>query len=128
MLSVVSWNTSPRRVSVQRSACGIVTLIARALTSRSLLMDGCSHANRRRQPPPPPRERLSGRRRTRSPTAARTAVIGTGRRARPPTKVGRLLVFCCQFSGLALDDGFLGSLTFPRKSGPRTPRPSLPHL
>src|SRR3954454_11891791 len=46
-LSVVSKNSCPRRVSLQRSASGIVTLIARALTSTatSLLMDAWWHAN-----------------------------------------------------------------------------------
>src|SRR3954452_7841275 len=46
-LSVVNKNSSPRRVSLQRSASGIVTLIARALTSTatSLLMDAWWHAN-----------------------------------------------------------------------------------
>src|SRR5689334_5074930 len=41
MLSVVSMNSSPRLTSVQRSSAGIVTLMARALTSgpTSLPMD-----------------------------------------------------------------------------------------
>jgi hypothetical protein len=47
---LVGVNSSPRRVSVQRSPSGIVTLIARALTSgaTSLLMAAYSHASRRR--------------------------------------------------------------------------------
>src|SRR5256885_6037473 len=46
MLSVVSMNSSPRLTSVQRSSSGIVTLMARALTSgpTSLVMDASSHA------------------------------------------------------------------------------------
>src|SRR3954453_10791371 len=50
MLSVLSMNSSPRRVSVQRSASGTVTLMARALTSGASSMLMAARLSRRHAP------------------------------------------------------------------------------